>query len=65
MLNPFHKNLAKVEPVHQLKFLHTSLSRRGLEEFFDDPKNWGEKTVKSGELYLAFLTVIFEPLVLC
>lgn len=65
MLNPFHKNPAKAEPVHQLRFLHTSLSRRGLEEFFDDPKNWGEKTVKSGELYLAFLIVIFEPLVLC
>ncbi|KAK2530887.1 Mrpl47 [Columba livia] len=51
MLNPFHKNPAKAEPVHQLRFLHTSLSRRGLEEFFDDPKNWGEKTVKSGDAW--------------
>ncbi|XP_068261778.1 large ribosomal subunit protein uL29m [Nyctibius grandis] len=50
-LNPFHKNLAKVEPLHQLKFLHTTLSRKGLEEFFDDPKNWGEKTVKSGDAW--------------
>ncbi|XP_039211377.1 39S ribosomal protein L47, mitochondrial [Crotalus tigris] len=28
--------------------LHTSVSRNGLEEFFDDPKNWG-KEVKSGD----------------
>lgn len=59
MLNVFHKNLAKTEPLHQLRFLHTTLSLKGLEEFFDDPKNWGEKTVKSGELHLAFLVVIF------
>ncbi|KFQ15203.1 hypothetical protein N330_09986, partial [Leptosomus discolor] len=50
-LNLFHKNLAKVEPLHQLKFLHTTLSRKGLEEFFDDPRNWGEKTVKSGDAW--------------
>ncbi|KAF1470395.1 39S ribosomal protein L47, mitochondrial, partial [Eudyptula minor novaehollandiae] len=50
-LNLFHKNLGKVEPLHQLKFLHTTLSRRGLEEFFDDPRNWGEKTVKSGDAW--------------
>lgn len=36
------------------------MSRRGLEEFFDDPGNWGEKSVKSGKLYLAFLIGIFE-----
>ncbi|XP_034294817.1 large ribosomal subunit protein uL29m [Pantherophis guttatus] len=28
--------------------LHTSVSRNALEEFFDDPKNWG-KEVKSGD----------------
>uniref|UniRef100_A0A8C6XC54 Large ribosomal subunit protein uL29m n=1 Tax=Naja naja TaxID=35670 RepID=A0A8C6XC54_NAJNA len=28
--------------------LHTSVSRKGLEEFFDNPKNWG-KEVKSGD----------------
>ncbi|XP_056421219.1 39S ribosomal protein L47, mitochondrial [Hyla sarda] len=28
---------------------HTSAARRGIEEFFDDPKNWGEKNVKSGD----------------
>ncbi|XP_074889249.1 large ribosomal subunit protein uL29m [Buteo buteo] len=50
-LNLFHENLVKVEPLHQLKFLHTTLSRRGLEEFFDDPRNWGEKTVKSGDAW--------------
>ncbi|XP_064021759.1 large ribosomal subunit protein uL29m [Pogoniulus pusillus] len=51
MLNVFHKNLAKTEPLHQLRFLHTTLSLKGLEEFFDDPKNWGEKTVKSGDAW--------------
>ncbi|KAM6122322.1 large ribosomal subunit protein uL29m [Pterocles gutturalis] len=50
-LNLFHKNPAKAEPPHQLKFLHTTLSRKGLEEFFDDPRNWGEKTVKSGDAW--------------
>ncbi|XP_054242059.1 39S ribosomal protein L47, mitochondrial [Indicator indicator] len=48
-LNLFHKKLTKDEPLHQLRFLHTTLSRKGLEEFFDDPKNWGEKKVKSGD----------------
>ncbi|XP_037262861.1 39S ribosomal protein L47, mitochondrial [Falco rusticolus] len=50
-LNLFHKGLAKVEPLCQLKFLHTTLSRKGLEEFFDDPGNWGEKSVKSGDAW--------------
>ncbi|TFK01843.1 ubiquitin thioesterase OTU1 [Platysternon megacephalum] len=47
--NLLHKNTTKVEPLYQCKFLHTTLSRRGLEEFFDDPKNWGETVVKSGD----------------
>nr|XP_025950617.1 39S ribosomal protein L47, mitochondrial-like [Dromaius novaehollandiae] len=51
MLNLFQKNLARVEPLHHLKLLHTTLSQRGLEEFFDDPENWGEKTVKSGDAW--------------
>ncbi|NXR57673.1 RM47 protein, partial [Rhadina sibilatrix] len=59
-LNLYHKNLPKIETLHQVKFLHTTVSRRGLEEFFDDPGNWGEKSVKSGELYVAFLIVIIE-----
>ncbi|XP_063162481.1 large ribosomal subunit protein uL29m [Candoia aspera] len=29
--------------------LHTTVSQNGLEEFFDDPKNWGKKEVKSGD----------------
>ncbi|XP_075274396.1 large ribosomal subunit protein uL29m [Opisthocomus hoazin] len=49
--NPLHKNPVKVEPLHPLKFLHTTSSRKGLEEFFDDPRNWGEKTVKSGDAW--------------
>lgn len=28
--------------------LHTTICRRGLDEFFDFPENWGEITVKSG-----------------
>ncbi|XP_026869400.2 39S ribosomal protein L47, mitochondrial [Electrophorus electricus] len=38
---------AQSRPV-QYRFLHTSSSRWGLEEFFDLPENWGEATVKSG-----------------
>uniref|UniRef100_A0AAY4BDT0 Large ribosomal subunit protein uL29m n=1 Tax=Denticeps clupeoides TaxID=299321 RepID=A0AAY4BDT0_9TELE len=33
--------------------LHTSAGRRGLGEFFDDPENWGESTVKSGAPWTA------------
>ncbi|KAH1165127.1 hypothetical protein KIL84_022686 [Mauremys mutica] len=50
-LNLLHKNSTKVEPLYQCKFLHTTLSRKGLEEFFDDPKNWGETVVKSDFIY--------------
>ncbi|XP_008291930.1 large ribosomal subunit protein uL29m [Stegastes partitus] len=32
----------------QHRALHTSVSRRGLDEFFDFPENWGETNVKSG-----------------
>ncbi|KAM5153779.1 large ribosomal subunit protein uL29m [Callospermophilus lateralis] len=42
------KNVPNVTSFYQCKFLHTTLSRKGLEEFFDDPKNWGEEKVKSG-----------------
>ncbi|XP_010630760.1 39S ribosomal protein L47, mitochondrial isoform X2 [Fukomys damarensis] len=37
-----------VASFNQCRLLHTTLSRRGLEEFFDDPKNWGQEKVKSG-----------------
>ncbi|XP_078419979.1 large ribosomal subunit protein uL29m [Cetorhinus maximus] len=37
----------------QCRSLHTSDSCQGLEEFFDDPKNWGEQTVKSGAPWTA------------
>ncbi|KAK2858127.1 hypothetical protein Q7C36_006046 [Tachysurus vachellii] len=33
--------------------VHTSVSRWGLEEFFDLPENWGETTVKSGSPWTA------------
>ncbi|KAM9037963.1 39S ribosomal protein L47, mitochondrial [Sarcophilus harrisii] len=43
-----NRSIANITPHHQYRFIHTTLSRKGLEEFFDDPKNWGEETVKSG-----------------
>ncbi|XP_023827537.1 large ribosomal subunit protein uL29m [Salvelinus sp. IW2-2015] len=39
--------------VRQCRPLHTTISRRGLEEFFDIPENWGEVTVKSGAPWMA------------
>ncbi|XP_058412285.1 large ribosomal subunit protein uL29m isoform X2 [Diceros bicornis minor] len=42
------KSTPNVTSFHQCRLLHTTLSRKGLEEFFDDPKNWGEEKVKSG-----------------
>lgn len=33
----------------QCRTLHTTINRRGLEDFFDLPENWGETTVKSGK----------------
>ncbi|XP_006803378.2 39S ribosomal protein L47, mitochondrial-like [Neolamprologus brichardi] len=37
----------------QHRALHTTISRRGLEEFFDSPENWGEANVKSGAPWTA------------
>ncbi|XP_062901832.1 39S ribosomal protein L47, mitochondrial [Mobula hypostoma] len=37
----------------QSRVLHTTNSCKGLEEFFDDPGNWGEPTVKSGAPWTA------------
>ncbi|XP_053420761.1 39S ribosomal protein L47, mitochondrial isoform X1 [Nycticebus coucang] len=42
------KNIPDVTSLQHCRLLHTTLSRKGLEEFFDDPKNWGEEKVKSG-----------------
>ncbi|XP_021099312.1 39S ribosomal protein L47, mitochondrial-like, partial [Heterocephalus glaber] len=42
------KNAPNVTSFHQCRLLHTTLSRRGLEELFDDPKNWGQEKVESG-----------------
>ncbi|KAE8294123.1 39S ribosomal protein L47, mitochondrial [Larimichthys crocea] len=39
--------------VGQCRALHTTISRRGLEEFFDLPENWGETTVKSAAPWTA------------
>ncbi|KAF6714694.1 39S ribosomal protein L47, mitochondrial [Oryzias melastigma] len=40
-------------PLVQHRSVHTTISRRGLEEFFDSPENWGESTVKSGAPWAA------------
>lgn len=37
----------------QCRTLHTTHSCRGLEDFFDNPNNWGEPTVKSGAPWTA------------
>uniref|UniRef100_A0A8D2ZN65 Large ribosomal subunit protein uL29m n=1 Tax=Scophthalmus maximus TaxID=52904 RepID=A0A8D2ZN65_SCOMX len=37
----------------QCRALHTTVSVRGLEEFFDLPENWGESRVKSGAPWTA------------
>ncbi|KAL6108012.1 mrpl47 [Pungitius sinensis] len=39
--------------VVQCRALHTTICRRGLDEFFDLPDNWGEPTVKSGAPWTA------------
>ncbi|XP_071777974.2 large ribosomal subunit protein uL29m [Centroberyx gerrardi] len=41
--------------VGQSRALHTTISRRGLDEFFDLPENWGETAVKSGAPWTAKL----------
>ncbi|KAL8188057.1 UNVERIFIED_CONTAM: hypothetical protein K2H54_060616 [Gekko kuhli] len=43
------KEAAKVEPFLPCASLHVSFPLKGLEEFFDDPKNWGETEIKSGD----------------
>ncbi|XP_023255767.1 39S ribosomal protein L47, mitochondrial [Seriola lalandi dorsalis] len=42
-----------ISSVGQCRALHTTISRRGLEEFFDFPENWGETNVKSGAPWTA------------
>ncbi|KAK5930792.1 hypothetical protein CgunFtcFv8_027003 [Champsocephalus gunnari] len=42
-----------VSAVSQCRALHTTVSRRGLDEFFDLPENWGENNVKSGAPWTA------------
>ncbi|KAM9316557.1 large ribosomal subunit protein uL29m [Gastrophryne carolinensis] len=49
ILSVFCRRSPELHPVQHSAAFHLSAARRGLEEFFDDPKNWGEKTVKSGD----------------
>ncbi|KAE8603853.1 hypothetical protein XENTR_v10014484 [Xenopus tropicalis] len=39
--------------LQQCTSFHSSAVCNGLDEFFDDPKNWGEKSVKSGDAWTA------------
>ncbi|TWW57980.1 39S ribosomal protein L47, mitochondrial [Takifugu flavidus] len=41
-----HFALPFTSSVSQCRTLHTTVSRRGLGDFFDLPENWGETTVK-------------------
>ncbi|XP_043985415.1 39S ribosomal protein L47, mitochondrial [Gambusia affinis] len=45
--------ITPISLVGQHRALHTTISRRGLEEFFDQPENWGEPHVKSGAPWTA------------
>uniref|UniRef100_UPI00398F339F large ribosomal subunit protein uL29m isoform X2 n=1 Tax=Pristiophorus japonicus TaxID=55135 RepID=UPI00398F339F len=52
----FRTNSAKFQEIElgsSLTLQCGSNSCKGLEEFFDDPKNWGEQTVKSGAPWTA------------
>ncbi|CAN9500381.1 unnamed protein product [Ophioblennius macclurei] len=42
-----------IQSVAQCRALHTTINRRGLDEFFDSPENWGQSTVKSGAPWTA------------
>ncbi|XP_069069183.1 large ribosomal subunit protein uL29m [Pleurodeles waltl] len=46
-----HRSTPQLTHFIQCRTIQTSQSRKGLEEFFDDPKNWGESTVKSGDAW--------------
>ena len=37
-----------VHHITHLSRIHTSVAAGGLEEFFDDPKNWGQPVIKAG-----------------
>ncbi|OXB54838.1 hypothetical protein ASZ78_016451 [Callipepla squamata] len=50
-LSPCRRSVPRSGPLCRARLLHATLPQRGLEEFFDDPKNWGEKTVKSGDAW--------------
>ncbi|XP_060623453.2 large ribosomal subunit protein uL29m isoform X1 [Anolis sagrei] len=49
IFDDLHRNVCKMKVLLPSTSLHTSLARNGLEEFFDDPKNWGKNEVKSGD----------------
>ncbi|TRY89290.1 hypothetical protein DNTS_003459 [Danionella cerebrum] len=43
----------KLRSLVNIRAFHTSYARKGLEEFFDLPENWGEENVKSGAPWTA------------
>ncbi|KAH0624177.1 hypothetical protein JD844_007656 [Phrynosoma platyrhinos] len=51
IFDDLHWNVCKTKVFLPSISLHTSLPRNGLEEFFDDPKNWGKAEVKSGDAW--------------
>ncbi|XP_062987513.1 large ribosomal subunit protein uL29m [Elgaria multicarinata webbii] len=51
ILSDLHKNARFCQILPPCTLLHTSLPRSGLDEFFDDPENWGKTEVKSGDAW--------------
>ncbi|XP_073482369.1 large ribosomal subunit protein uL29m [Aquarana catesbeiana] len=51
ILTVLSKRTPEISSLQQCTSFHSSAARRGLEEFFDDPNNWGEKSVKSGDAW--------------
>ncbi|XP_075058272.1 large ribosomal subunit protein uL29m [Mixophyes fleayi] len=51
ILSGLDKRTAESASRQRCAAFHSSATRRGLEEFFDNPKNWGETSVKSGDAW--------------
>uniref|UniRef100_A0A8D0EFW1 Large ribosomal subunit protein uL29m n=1 Tax=Salvator merianae TaxID=96440 RepID=A0A8D0EFW1_SALMN len=49
ILSDLRKTPIKTETFPSCASFHTSLPQNGLQEFFDDPQNWGKDEVKSGD----------------
>ncbi|CAI9597590.1 unnamed protein product [Staurois parvus] len=49
ILTVLRRRTPEIGSLQQCTSFHSSAARRGLEEFFDAPDNWGEKSIKSGD----------------